>query len=98
MCPFHVELRREKRQLSIKLPAAKVGSTAWRCYRKDCVHSDGGSIIDFEIAITKQLHGKTSNPSTAWKHIIGIMRGVKRKEDAAKQAVTAGIVEMNHDI
>lgn len=86
-CPFHVEANRLKQSLHIKLPAAASGSTTWKCQAKECPHNEGGSIIEFEVAISKELTGKTTNTSAAWKRIVGIMRGVKREEEAVKQAM-----------
>jgi hypothetical protein len=95
ICPFHFSARdasKGKGKLSIKLPSGGIGSCSWRCFEENCAHSDGGSIIDFEVALQSKA-GKFVNRTTAWERICFIIRGVQREEDSVRDAV-AEVVDL----
>ena len=79
-CPFHTYLK-PKPTLSIRT----VGTSAtWRCTEPEC-HHEGGSIIDFEIAMSR-LKGKSITGSNAWQKIVHIIKAAERKQAIEKDA------------
>jgi len=88
-CPFH-EDGRKKATLSVKT----VGSGAWRCFKPECPHHEGGSIISFEVAYNLLYNTKQISNTVAWERIVCIIRGAERQEEIDRQSVDNAMEEM----
>jgi hypothetical protein len=89
-CPFH-EDGRKKPTLSVKT----VGSGAWHCFKPECPHHAGGSIIYFEVAYNLLFNHKPISMPLAWERVACIIRGAQRQEEIDRQSVDNAMAEMS---
>jgi hypothetical protein len=88
-CPFH-EDGRKKPTLSVKT----VGSGAWHCFKPECPHHAGGSLIYFEVVYNLLHSSKPITTTVAWERIVCIIRGAERQEELIRQSVDNATAEM----
>lgn len=88
-CPFHYSPN-PKPRLSIRAGHAGL---MWNCREEKCPHTDGGSIIDFEVALSRE-RGEQINTTIAWERIVFVIKAAERKDLLEAQAVEDAAVDM----
>lgn len=88
-CPFH-ESAKQKATLCVRTGASGL---TWKCHHDGCSQSEGGSIIDMEMALADK-QSKAISTTTAWERIVSAIRGAERNEQIAAQALDDAHREM----